>query len=210
MAPGSIAPALIACALSILVFLQYRENFKGIFSAKPATTLLMKRALEAARDPSVNLRAAVIQFERGHQRISVTVRGADVGCASVSPSRRMGTAANLREPEDRVWLQMVRLGNFFHRLAQFYRRDWAGTNPSSLLRIWVACDRRWSCWPATVEHHSRRRDRRFFCGLLNPFVHGGWVLLDLLGLLARCVRWLAHRSGNLGGIANRRLLTLEW
>jgi putative oxidoreductase len=39
MAPGSIAPALIACVLWILVFLQYRENFKGIFSAKPATTL---------------------------------------------------------------------------------------------------------------------------------------------------------------------------
>ena len=39
MAPGSIAPALVACVLWILVFLQYRENFKGIFSAKPATTL---------------------------------------------------------------------------------------------------------------------------------------------------------------------------
>ena len=37
MAPGSIAPALVACVLWILVFLQYRENFKGIFSAKPAT-----------------------------------------------------------------------------------------------------------------------------------------------------------------------------
>ena len=37
MAPGSIAPALVACLLWILVFLQYRENFKGIFSAKPAT-----------------------------------------------------------------------------------------------------------------------------------------------------------------------------
>jgi putative oxidoreductase len=37
MAPGSIAPALVACVLWILVFLQYRENFQGIFSAKPAT-----------------------------------------------------------------------------------------------------------------------------------------------------------------------------
>jgi putative oxidoreductase len=36
MAPGSIAPALVACVLWILVFLQYRESFKGIFSAKPA------------------------------------------------------------------------------------------------------------------------------------------------------------------------------
>ena len=35
MAPGSIAPALIACVLWILVFLQYRESFSGIFSAKP-------------------------------------------------------------------------------------------------------------------------------------------------------------------------------
>jgi putative oxidoreductase len=37
MAPGTIAPALIACVLWILVFLQYRESFKGIFSAKFAT-----------------------------------------------------------------------------------------------------------------------------------------------------------------------------
>jgi putative oxidoreductase len=37
MAPGSIAPALVAGVLWILVFLQYRESFKGIFSAKPAT-----------------------------------------------------------------------------------------------------------------------------------------------------------------------------
>jgi putative oxidoreductase len=37
MAPGSIAPALVACLLWILVFQQYRESFKGIFSAKPAT-----------------------------------------------------------------------------------------------------------------------------------------------------------------------------
>lgn len=32
MAPGSIPPALVACVLWILVFLQYRESFKGIFS----------------------------------------------------------------------------------------------------------------------------------------------------------------------------------
>jgi hypothetical protein len=37
MAPGSIAPALVASVLWILVFLQYPESFKGIFSAKPAT-----------------------------------------------------------------------------------------------------------------------------------------------------------------------------
>ena len=37
MSPGTIAPALVACMLWILVFLQYRESFKGIFSAKPAT-----------------------------------------------------------------------------------------------------------------------------------------------------------------------------
>jgi uncharacterized membrane protein YphA (DoxX/SURF4 family) len=36
MAPAGIAPALVACVLWILVFLQYRESFKGIFSAKPA------------------------------------------------------------------------------------------------------------------------------------------------------------------------------
>jgi putative oxidoreductase len=37
LAPASIAPALVASVLWILVFLQYRENFKGIFRAKPAT-----------------------------------------------------------------------------------------------------------------------------------------------------------------------------
>src|ERR1700729_3973821 len=36
MAPGSIAPALVASVLWILVFLQYRESFAGIFSANPA------------------------------------------------------------------------------------------------------------------------------------------------------------------------------
>ena len=34
MSPGTIAPALVACVLWILVFLQYRESFKSIFSAK--------------------------------------------------------------------------------------------------------------------------------------------------------------------------------
>src|ERR1700722_10886210 len=37
MALSTIAPALVACVLWILVFLQYRESFKGVFSAKPAT-----------------------------------------------------------------------------------------------------------------------------------------------------------------------------
>jgi len=37
LAPASIPGALVACVLWVLVFLQYRESFKGIFSAKPAT-----------------------------------------------------------------------------------------------------------------------------------------------------------------------------
>jgi len=37
LAPASIAPALVACVLWVLVFLQYRESFQGIFSAKPGT-----------------------------------------------------------------------------------------------------------------------------------------------------------------------------
>jgi putative oxidoreductase len=37
MAPAGLPPGLVACVLWILVFLQYRESFKGIFSAKPAT-----------------------------------------------------------------------------------------------------------------------------------------------------------------------------
>ena len=36
MAPASIAPALVPSVLWVLVFLQFRESFKGIFSAKPA------------------------------------------------------------------------------------------------------------------------------------------------------------------------------
>jgi putative oxidoreductase len=35
MAPASIPPALVACVLWILVFLQYRSSFKSIFSATP-------------------------------------------------------------------------------------------------------------------------------------------------------------------------------
>jgi putative oxidoreductase len=37
LAPGSIPPALVASVLWILVFLQYRESFRGIFSVKPTT-----------------------------------------------------------------------------------------------------------------------------------------------------------------------------
>jgi uncharacterized membrane protein YphA (DoxX/SURF4 family) len=36
LSPG-IAPGLVACVLWVLVFLQYRESFKGILSAKPPT-----------------------------------------------------------------------------------------------------------------------------------------------------------------------------
>jgi putative oxidoreductase len=37
LAPASIGPALLASVLWVLVFLQYRKNFNGIFSARPAT-----------------------------------------------------------------------------------------------------------------------------------------------------------------------------
>jgi putative oxidoreductase len=37
LAPESIAPALVAAVLWVLVFLQYRESFHRIFNAKPAT-----------------------------------------------------------------------------------------------------------------------------------------------------------------------------
>ena len=37
LAPASIAPALVASVLWVLVFLQYRESFRGIFSSKGAT-----------------------------------------------------------------------------------------------------------------------------------------------------------------------------
>jgi putative oxidoreductase len=36
LAPASIPPALVACVLWVLVFLHYRESFKGVFAAKPA------------------------------------------------------------------------------------------------------------------------------------------------------------------------------
>jgi putative oxidoreductase len=36
LAPASIAPALVASVLWVLVFRQYRDSFKGIFTAKPA------------------------------------------------------------------------------------------------------------------------------------------------------------------------------
>src|SRR5579863_5104006 len=36
LAPASIAPALVASVLWILVFLQYRASFKGVLAAKPA------------------------------------------------------------------------------------------------------------------------------------------------------------------------------
>ena len=35
MAPASIPPALVACVLWVLVFLQYRNSFNGILAAKP-------------------------------------------------------------------------------------------------------------------------------------------------------------------------------
>jgi putative oxidoreductase len=37
LAPASIGPALVAAVLWVLIFLQYRESFTGIFRAKPAT-----------------------------------------------------------------------------------------------------------------------------------------------------------------------------
>ncbi len=37
LSPATIPPALVASTLWVLVFLQYRESFKGIFSVKPAT-----------------------------------------------------------------------------------------------------------------------------------------------------------------------------
>jgi uncharacterized membrane protein YphA (DoxX/SURF4 family) len=37
LSPATIAPALVASVLWVLVFLQYRQTFTGIFTAKPAT-----------------------------------------------------------------------------------------------------------------------------------------------------------------------------
>jgi putative oxidoreductase len=36
LAPASILPALVACVMWVLVFVQYHESFKGILAAKPA------------------------------------------------------------------------------------------------------------------------------------------------------------------------------
>jgi putative oxidoreductase len=36
MAPDGIFPALIACVMWVLVFLEYRESFMGILAAEPA------------------------------------------------------------------------------------------------------------------------------------------------------------------------------
>ena len=36
LSPSTIAPALLACVFWVLVYLQYRESFKGIFAVKPA------------------------------------------------------------------------------------------------------------------------------------------------------------------------------
>ena len=38
LSPATIAPALVACGLWVVVFIPYRESFSGIFTAKPATT----------------------------------------------------------------------------------------------------------------------------------------------------------------------------
>ena len=36
LAPASIAPALVACVLWVLVFLQYRGSFSAVLAARPA------------------------------------------------------------------------------------------------------------------------------------------------------------------------------
>jgi putative oxidoreductase len=36
LAPASIPPALVACVLWVLVFIEYRRSFKGILAAKPS------------------------------------------------------------------------------------------------------------------------------------------------------------------------------
>src|SRR5580704_18738374 len=36
LSPTTIAPALVASVLWVVIFLQYRESFNGIFGAKPA------------------------------------------------------------------------------------------------------------------------------------------------------------------------------
>ncbi|QNI30465.1 hypothetical protein H7849_15035 [Alloacidobacterium dinghuense] len=37
LAPSSIPPALVACVLWVLVFLQYRDSFRSVLAAKPVT-----------------------------------------------------------------------------------------------------------------------------------------------------------------------------
>ena len=37
--PATVAPAVVASVLWVLVFFQYRESFQGIFSAKPAPVI---------------------------------------------------------------------------------------------------------------------------------------------------------------------------
>lgn len=37
LAPATIAPALLACVLWVLVFLQYRNHFKVVLAAEPVT-----------------------------------------------------------------------------------------------------------------------------------------------------------------------------
>jgi uncharacterized membrane protein YphA (DoxX/SURF4 family) len=37
LAPGTVAPALLACVLWVLVFAQYRASFAGVLGPKPAT-----------------------------------------------------------------------------------------------------------------------------------------------------------------------------
>jgi putative oxidoreductase len=38
LAPATIAPALVACVLWVLVFLEYRNSFKDVLAAKPVAT----------------------------------------------------------------------------------------------------------------------------------------------------------------------------
>jgi putative oxidoreductase len=38
LSPATIAPALVACGLWVVVFIPYRKSFSGVFTAKPATT----------------------------------------------------------------------------------------------------------------------------------------------------------------------------
>ena len=37
LSPSTIAPALVACVLWVVVFVRHRESFNAIFSAEPAT-----------------------------------------------------------------------------------------------------------------------------------------------------------------------------